>query len=104
MAWRRCGARRLQAWSCWGTPGVTGITCGGFGATGMGRRTDHVVQQVWLDLEDSPAQTVTIRYEFRPQLVRLGVLPSAPALDPLRRREAARGFEPEFSPEVPRPR
>jgi hypothetical protein len=75
-----------------------------FAATGMGRRTDHVVQRVWLDLEDSPAQTVTIRYEFRPQLVRLGILPSSPLADPLRRREGARGFEPEFSPEVPRPR
>jgi hypothetical protein len=75
-----------------------------YAATGMGRRTDHVVQQVWLDLEDLPAQTVTIRYEFRPQLVRLGILPSAPVVDPLRRREGARGFEPEFSPEVPRPR
>ena len=74
-----------------------------YAATGMGRKTEHVVQQVWLDLENSPAQTVTIRYEFRPQLVRLGILPS-PIPDPLQRREGARGFEPEFSPEVPRPR
>ena len=41
----------------------------------MGRRTDHAVTQVWLDLEDAPAQTVNIRYEFRPQLVKLGILP-----------------------------
>ncbi len=74
-----------------------------YAATGMGRRTDHVVEQVWLDLEKSAAETVTIRYEFRPQLVRLGILPS-PIADPLQRREGARGFEPEFSPEVPRPR
>jgi hypothetical protein len=74
-----------------------------YAATGMGRKTDHVVQQVWLDLEESAAKTVTIRYEFRPQLVRLGILPS-PFADPLQRREGARGFEPEFSPEVPRPR
>ena len=72
-----------------------------YAATGMGRRTEHVVQQVWLDLEDSPAKTVTIRYEFRPQLVRLGILPSPPLVEPLSRREAARGFEPEFSPEIP---
>ena len=45
-----------------------------FAATGMGRRTDHAVTQVWLDLENAPAQTVNIRYEFRPQLVRLGIL------------------------------
>jgi hypothetical protein len=73
-----------------------------FAATGMGRRTDHAVAQVWLDLEDAPAQTVNIRYEFGPQLVRLGILPAAPAMDPLQRRERARGFEPGFSPEPPR--
>ena len=69
-----------------------------YAATGMGRATDHPVAQVWLDLEDAPADTVSIRYEFRPQLVRLGVLP-VPTADPLQRRERARGFEPGFSPE-----
>ena len=72
-----------------------------FAATGMGRRTDHAVTQVWLNLEDTPAHTVNIRYEFRPQLVRLGILPPAPVADPLQRRERARGFEPGFSPEPP---
>jgi hypothetical protein len=72
-----------------------------FAATGMGRRTGHAVTQVWLNLEDIPAQTVNIRYEFRPQLVRLGILPPAPTADPLQRRERARGFEPGFSPEPP---
>lgn len=75
-----------------------------FAATGMGRRTGHAVTQVWLDLEDAPAQTIDIRYEFRPQLVRLGVLPPTPTADPLQRRERARGFEPGFSPEPPRQR
>ena len=73
-----------------------------YAATGMGERTGHVVTQVWLDLEDSPAQTTSIRYEFRPQLISLGILPKAPIADPLQRRERARGFEPGFSPEVPR--
>jgi hypothetical protein len=72
-----------------------------YAATGMGRRTGHAVTQVWLDLEDAPAQTVNIRYEFRQQLVRLGILPSAPTADPLQRRERARGFEPGFCPEPP---
>jgi hypothetical protein len=72
-----------------------------FAATGMGRRTGHAATQVWLNLEDIPAQTVNIRYEFRPQLVRLGILPPAPTADPLQRRERARGFEPGFSPEPP---
>jgi hypothetical protein len=71
-----------------------------YAATGMGRRTGHAVTQVWLDLEETPALATDIRYEFRPQLVRLGILPPAPTRDPLERREHARGFEPGFSPEV----
>src|SRR5580700_7827097 len=42
-----------------------------YAATGMGRGTGHVVAEVRLDLEDAPVQTVNIRYEFHPQLVRL---------------------------------
>ena len=72
-----------------------------YAATGMGRRTDHVVTQVRLNLEDVPAHTVNIRYEFRPQLVQLGILPTAPVRDPLQRREQARGFEPGFAPVPP---
>ena len=70
-----------------------------YAATGMGRQTGHAVTQVWLDLEDAPVQTVNIRYEFRPQLVRLGIVPPAPTAEPLQRRERAHGFEPGFSPE-----
>ena len=72
-----------------------------FAATGMGRRTGHAVAQVWLNLEDTPAETVNISYEFRPQLVRLGILRPVPTADPLQRRERSRGFEPGFSPEPP---
>jgi len=75
-----------------------------YAATGMGRRTGHAVEQVWLNLEESPSNVVNIRYEFRPQLVKLGVLPPAPTADPLLRREGARGFEPAFCPEPPRKR
>ena len=70
-----------------------------YAATGMGRRTDHAVTQVWLDLEHTPSQIFNIRYEFRPQLVRLGIL--APTPDPLDRRERARGFDDGFSPVPP---
>lgn len=73
-----------------------------YAATGMGDRTGHVVSQVWMDLEDAPAQTVNIRYEFRPQLVRLGVLQPARTDGQLERRERARGFEPGFCPEPPK--
>ena len=74
-----------------------------YAATGMGRRTDHAVQQVWLDLEERPAASVALRYEFRPALVRLGILPpEVTHVDPLSRRERARGFTPGFCPEPPR--
>ena len=69
-----------------------------YAATGMGQRTDNRVVQVWMDLEHTPARAVDIRYEFRAQLVKLGVLPEPPTFDPLARRERARGFEPGFSP------
>jgi hypothetical protein len=72
-----------------------------YAATGMGRTTDHAVTQVWLNLESAPAHSVNIRYEFRPQLVRLGILPATPVHDPLQRRERARGFEPGFAPVPP---
>jgi hypothetical protein len=74
-----------------------------YAATGMGRATDHAVQAVSLDLEETPAASISLRYEFRPQLVRLGVLPEPPAGgDPLVRREGARGFEPGFCPDPKR--
>jgi len=72
-----------------------------YAATGMGQRTGHAVRQVYLDLEALPVQTVNIRYEFHPQLVRLGILPAARVVDPLQRRERSRGFEAGFSPEIP---
>jgi hypothetical protein len=75
-----------------------------YAATGMGRATGHAVTQVQMDLEDAAAHTVNIRYEFRPQLVRLGILPRVVAADPLQRRERAQGFEQGFCPEPPRHR
>jgi hypothetical protein len=73
---------------------------GDYAATGMGRATEHNVTQVWLDLEEAPAVSTNIRYEFRSQLVTLGILPPARPADALPRRERARGFEPGFSPVV----
>lgn len=67
----------------------------GYAATGMGDRTRHDVERVAIDLERDPIASLRIRYEFRPQLVKLGVLRKANALD---RRERARGFEP-YCPE-----
>lgn len=65
-----------------------------YAATGMGRPTDHHVVDVSLDLESAPAHSINIRYEFRPQLVRLGILPAAQHVDPLARRERGTGFAP----------
>jgi hypothetical protein len=72
-----------------------------YAATGMGRSVGHDVRFVNLDLERGPAAEVVIRYEYRPALARLGILPRPHAArDVLRRRERARGFEDgRFSPE-----
>jgi len=46
--------------------------------------------------EPTPAARVAIRYEFRPELVRLGVLRPVSGLST---REQARGFEHEYAPD-----
>ncbi len=63
-----------------------------YAATGMGDRTHHSVRTVDIHLVPQPVASMRIRYEFRPQLVKLGILPSLGAA-PLERREHARGFE-----------
>lgn len=73
-----------------------------YAATGIGRSVGNDVWRVEMDLESQPVADVTIRYEFRDALVRLGVFPRPfpPHPDPLRRRERSRGFEDgSFSPE-----
>ena len=70
-----------------------------YAATGMGRQTQFGVTQVDLELETEPAAIVRLRYEFRSQLIALGVLPRDPDPSRVARREGARGFE-EFCPEV----
>jgi hypothetical protein len=67
-----------------------------YAATGMGGRKRHEVQRVFFDIDPQPIASVRIRYEFRPQLVKLGVLDGHPS--PLERRERARGFD-GFCPE-----
>lgn len=62
-----------------------------YAATGMGDRTRHDVERVNIDLESQPIASIRIRYEFRPELVKLGVFPKT--RHPLDRREQARGFE-----------
>jgi hypothetical protein len=68
-----------------------------FAATGIGSRTSFSVE--WVDFEQAerPAATIALRYEFREQLVRLGVLPREDR--GLFAREHARGFEPAYAPD-----
>jgi hypothetical protein len=70
-----------------------------YAATGIGERREHRVAEVRLELEPGPVASVRLRYEFRPQLERLGVLPREPRRSPLERREGAEGFEPRYCPE-----
>lgn len=72
-------------------------------ATGIGEEMDHRVVLVEFDEQDTPAATISLRYEFRDALARLGVIPAgAKALD---RRERAQGFaEPGFAPDPHRAR
>jgi hypothetical protein len=62
-----------------------------YAATGMGQRAHHEVEMIDIDLEPTPVASVRIRYEYRPQLVKLGIL--SPHVSPLERRERASGFE-----------
>lgn len=74
-----------------------------YAATGIGRNVRHDVRWVNLDLDERAAGEVTLRYEYRDALVRLGVNPRPypyPNPDTLRRRERAKGFENRrYSPE-----
>lgn len=72
-----------------------------YAATGIGRSVQNDVRWVNMELDSRPSAEVTIRYEYYPALVRLGILPRAyPRPDTLRRREGSSGFEDRrFSPE-----
>ena len=63
-----------------------------FAATGIGERTRFPVRWIDFDEEAVPSARIALRYEFHPELVRLGVLPRVG--DDLARRERSRGFEP----------
>lgn len=60
-------------------------------ATGMGDAVSHPVDRIDIDLESRPAARVRIRYEYREQLVALGLLPRE-NIGRLDRRERASGF------------
>ena len=69
-------------------------------ATGIGRTVRNDVQWIKIDLDPRPAGEITIRYEYRASLVRLGIIPrDYPRPDVLDRRERSRGFEPGYCPQ-----
>jgi hypothetical protein len=73
-----------------------------YAATGIGRNVRNDVRWVNMDLQPRAIAEVTIRYEYRDALVRLGIIPRRypPREDALRRRERSTGFEDRgFSPE-----
>lgn len=61
-----------------------------YAATGMGSKERHEIEMIDIDLDPTPVASVRIRYEYHPQLVKLGILPQYVA--PLERRERASGF------------
>lgn len=69
-------------------------------ATGIGRTVRNDVQWIKMDLDSRPVGEITIRYEYRAALVRLGIIPrDYPRQDVLDRRERAEGFEPRYCPQ-----
>jgi hypothetical protein len=68
-------------------------------ATGIGRSVRNDVHWITMDLDSRPASEVTIRYEYRASLVKLGIIPrDYPRAEVIDRRERARGFEPGYCP------
>lgn len=66
-----------------------------YAATGIGRNVLSDVTWVNMELNPQPIADISLRYEFRPALIRLGVIPRPYTRpDTLNRRERARGFEP----------
>ncbi len=98
-------ANESQAPAAAGRSAAKAAPADDYAATGIGRNTRHDVTWTNLELESQPAGEITMRYEFRDALVRLGVLPRNPpryAPDPLERRERAKGFnDNSYSPEPP---
>jgi hypothetical protein len=72
-----------------------------FAATGIGERTEFPVQWVRFEEDPVPAASILLRYEFRRELARLGVLPGE---DDLYARDRGRGFDRSYAPDPDRSR
>ena len=67
-----------------------------FAATGIGDKTDFPVEWVAFEEDPTPAARLALRYEFRPELIRLGLLSRG---NDLYARDRARGFENDYAPD-----
>ena len=67
-----------------------------FAATGIGERTRFAVQWVSFEEDPIPTASIALRYEFRRELVRLGVLSGE---GDLHARDRGRGFERPYAPD-----
>ena len=67
-----------------------------FAATGIGDKTDFRVTWVAFEEDPKPAARIALRYEFRPELIRLGLLSRE---NDLYARDRARGFEHDYAPD-----
>lgn len=72
-----------------------GAAADSFAATGIGERESFPV--TWVDFQEdsTPTASIALRYEFRPELVRLGVLSDDGNLWD---REKAQGFDRKYAP------
>lgn len=85
QAAQRDAASKIQA----------GAAADSYAATGIGERSSFPV--TWVDFQEdpAPAATIALRYEFRTELVRLGVLSNE---GDLWAREKAQGFDRKYAP------
>jgi hypothetical protein len=67
-----------------------------FAATGIGERTSFPVRWVSFEEDPVPAATISLRYEYRRELIRLGVLSGE---GDLYARDRGRGFERGYAPD-----
>jgi hypothetical protein len=72
-----------------------------YAATGIGDQTSFPVQWTKFEEDPTPAARIAIRYEYRSELVRLGVLPRE---DELFARDRSHGFEHAYAPDPYRQR
>jgi hypothetical protein len=84
-------------------PGASGTArqADTYAATGIGERTDFPVQWVRFEEDPVPAASISLRYEYRRELIRLGILTGE---GDLYARDRGRGFERDYAPDPDRRR